>query len=160
MDRETGAEGASATGPETSETGISGGDAPRAFADGAEPEPTEGPAPEEGEWSPAKYEPETGIAIDGHGLPINHRLRAERLADDDANEDPAGLITSEHIADARERLDREREATPLVHANMKVKELERIAKREGVDLSTAKNNDDRVALIEAARGGPTSEESR
>ena len=133
---------------------------------------TTGPADAEGpsaegdtpgtEWSPPKLEPETGIALDGHGLPINHRLRAERLADSGKDEDPAGEISPEHIADAKGRLaaqakadaaraKAEEAANPPVHAHMKTADLERIAKKQGIELSSATNNEERVALIEAAR---------
>jgi hypothetical protein len=105
-------------------------------------------------WSPPKQEPETGIAVDGEGLPINHRLRAERLAESDAEEDPLGEVSPELIADAKDRLARQDKATPPVNANMKVAELERIAKREKIDISSAANNAERVALIEAARVTP------
>jgi len=96
----------------------------------------EGNSPDE-TWSPPKFEEETGIALDGHGLPLNHRLRAERLADAGKDEDPGGLISPELIADAGDRLAAERKARPPVAANMKVPELERIAKREGIDISSA-----------------------
>lgn len=111
----------------------------------------EGNAPGE-TWSPPKFEEGTGIAVDGHGLPLNHRLRAERLADAGKDEDPAGEISAEHIADAKARLAAAKEAKPPVNSSMKVADLERIANDENVDLSDAKNNDERVALIRAARG--------
>jgi hypothetical protein len=127
---------------------------PPAPTDENEPAPVvevEGNAPGE-TWSPPKVEDGTGIAVDGDGLPVNHRLRAERLADDGKDEDPGGVIAPELIADAADRLAAERKARPPVAANMKVADLERIAKRENIDISGAANNADRVALIEAARG--------
>lgn len=105
------------------------------------------------DWSPAKVDEETGIALDGHDLPLNHRLRAEALADAGETSDPADTVSPELIADAADRLERERRATPPVSANMKVKDLETIASREGVDISGAKNNAERVAMIEDARAG-------
>jgi hypothetical protein len=122
-----------------------------------EAEPVEGSAPGT-TWEPPAVEPESGIAIDGDGLPVNHRLRAERLADAGKDSDPGGVISDELIADAKERLERERKARPPVAANMKVADLERIAKREDIDLSSASNNAERVALIEAARGGGSTNE--
>lgn len=117
----------------------------------------EGNAPGE-TWSLPATEEGTGIALDGNGLPVNHRLRAERLADDGKDSDPHGEISDALIADAKGRLAAERKARPPVHANMKVADLEKIAKREKIDLSGAANNDERVALIEAARGGPAANE--
>lgn len=106
------------------------------------------------EWSPPKHEAGTGIALYGD-LPLNHRLRAEALADAGATEDPDGLITPELIADTAARLEAERAETakahPPVTASMRVAELERIANLESVDLSTASNNDERVSLIQAKR---------
>jgi len=108
------------------------------------------------EWSPPKHDAVTGVALYGD-LPLNHRLRAEALADAGETEDPDGLITPELIADAVGRLaaDRaaEEKAHPPVSSNMRVAELERIATLEEVDLSTATNNDERVSLIQAKRDG-------
>lgn len=131
--------------------GISGGDAPRNFAEGAQPSDTEGEATED--WSPPKYDPETGVYHDGdHELPINHRLRAEALVAAGETTDPGKLITDELIADTADRLDRERKARPPVRENMKTTDLERIAKNEGIDLTSANNNTERVAAIMTARG--------
>lgn len=105
------------------------------------------------DWSPARTDPETGIALDGHDLPVNHRLRAEALADMGKDEDPTGDISPELIANTKARLTAEREARPRVSANMKVADLERIAKREDIDISRAGSNAERVAMIEAARSG-------
>lgn len=121
---------------------------------------TTSPAPEapagvtttdEPEWSPPRVEKETGIAIDGDDLPVNHRLRAERLALDGKDSDPGGVVSNDLIADAGERLDRVRDGFKPVHANMKVADLERIAKDEKVDIADAANNEERVSRIEAAR---------
>jgi hypothetical protein len=100
---------------------------------------------------------EQGFAIDG-GLPVNHRLRAEALAKAGRDTDPAGAITPEAIAAAGERLaaeakDEAADAPPAVKPSMPVADLKDIADREGVDLSDATNNDQRVAAIEAARAG-------
>jgi len=103
-------------------------------------------------WSPPKVD-ENGVALDGHDLPVNHRLRAEALADAGKDKDPGDMVSPELIAETADRLATERKARPPVSANMKVADLERIAKRESVDLMSAKNNEERVALIEAARGG-------
>ena len=108
------------------------------------------------EWSPPKHDAETGVAL-YRDLPLNHRLRAEALADAGETEDLDGLITPELISDASNRLaaDRaaEEKAHPPISASMRVAELERIAAREEVDLSTATNNDERVSLIQAKRDG-------
>lgn len=115
------------------------------------PAPTAPTTTDEPEWSPAPIEEGTGIALDGNDLPINHRLRAERLALDGKDEDPGGIISPELIADASDRLDRVRDAVPAVYVNMKVSDLEKIAKDEDVDLTDAANNEERVRRIEAAR---------
>jgi len=73
-------------------------------------EPIQGNEPGE-TWQEPQSEANTGIAIDGeHGLPLNHRLRAERLADEGKKEDPGGLISPEVIADAKDRLAGEAKA--------------------------------------------------
>lgn len=97
----------------------------------------------------------TGVVMEGD-YPHNHRLRAEALARDGKEEDPLGWISPELIADAKGRLEAEERAErlsapPPVHASMKVAELETIAKDEGVDLTGASNNDQRVERIVAAR---------
>lgn len=56
-----------------------------------------------GDWQPPQTDAQ-GFAIDGHGLPINLHRRAMVLADQDADEDPAGAVAPEAIADARDRL--------------------------------------------------------
>lgn len=111
----------------------------------------EGNTPDE-TWSPPQFAEENGIAIDGDGLPVNHRLRAEALVDAGKDEDPGGMISPELIENTRERLEGEREARPPVYSNMKVADLERIAMREDIDISGAANNDERVRLIRTARG--------
>jgi hypothetical protein len=134
---------------------ISGGDAPRSIPDGAEPADALGPTvenPDGSTWSPPAMDPKTGIALDGPGgLPVNHRLRAERLALDGKETDEGGYVSDELIADARDRLDRIRESIQPVRENMKTADLERIAEDEGVDLTGATNNAERVRRIEAAR---------
>lgn len=60
-------------------------------------------------WSPPEQDPTTGIAL-YQGLPLNHRLRAEALADMGETEDREGLIPAELIADAAERLAADRAA--------------------------------------------------
>lgn len=126
------------------------------------------------EWSPPQFEAETGIAIDGDGLPVNHRLRAERLSDAGDEQDPGGMIAPDLIADAGQRLEAQRAAddkalaaaeaaNPPVNTNMTVAAIEKVAKRQGIDISTAANNDERVAMIEAARSSgmarPANEET-
>lgn len=102
------------------------------------------------DWSP----PQTladGTAVDGHGLPINLRLRKGALADAGKKEDPAGSVSPEDIAAEVERLKAYDADYPRIAANMKVADLEKIAKAEKVDLSSVENNEDRVALISASR---------
>jgi len=123
-----------------------------------------------GDWSPPATEAETGVALSTEGgLPLNSRLRAEALAKAGAEKDEEGLVSPELIAETRDRLQaeeayeverREAEAAerPAVSASMKKADLEKIAEGEKVDLSTATNNDDRVALIEAARATADTQE--
>lgn len=106
---------------------------------------------------------DTGVPMVG-SYPLNHRLRAEALAAAGEAEDPDALISPALIADAKGRLDGQAEAArlaeeerlkafPPVHAGMKVADLERIAadSTPSIDLSSASNNEERVALIEKAR---------
>jgi hypothetical protein len=186
MDTENGAsDDAGGTGTETiapgtpavsPTTGEAGGDAPRDVEPGAEPKAlgevvTEGDV----EWSPPMVDAATGVSLDGHGLPINHRLRAETLVEQGKDEDPAGEVSAELLANTKERLDRQavadaelakaaEAANPPVRASMKTADLERIAERQGIDISGASNNEDRVAMIESARASgaarPANEEGR
>jgi hypothetical protein len=111
------------------------------------------------EWSPARPDAESGVYHEGE-YPHNHRLRAEALSAAGKAEDPDGIVD----ADAGERLaaqakaDEEAEAArlaafPPIRANMRTEDLERIAAESDppIDLTTARNNADRVRLIEAAR---------
>lgn len=101
------------------------------------------------DWSEPKVR-ENGVAVDGHGLPFNLRLRAEELAESGKDSDPANLVSAEHIADAKARLAAyDEQYPPLVGATKS--DLEKIAEDEGVDLDGASNNDERVARIAAAR---------
>lgn len=135
----------------------------------AAPTPTASPdtaAPTTGtevaDWSPETIEDGTGVALDGDGLPVNHRLRAERLARDGKETDEGGMVPDELIADAAARLESIAAAYPAVRANMRTDDLTKIADAESVDLSTATNNVERVELITASRAaiGVTLEESR
>lgn len=111
------------------------------------PETTEADEPDD--WSPPNYA-EDGTALDGHGLPINLRLRRYTLADEGKKEDPTGQIPPEDIAAEVERLAAyDKEYPPLAKATKA--DLEKIAKDEEVDLSTAATNDERAALIQAGR---------
>jgi hypothetical protein len=93
--------------------------------------------------------------------PLNHRLRAEAMARAGVAEDPDGHISPELIAETGERLKSEDEAAdeaaradpPL--DRMTKAQLEKTAATEGVDLSSASNNPDRVSLIQAARDAKT-----
>lgn len=145
----------SATETSTAGTGVGPETGPSLSAPNAATAPAEtspaGVTGDEPEWSPARVEEGTGIAIDGDGLPVNHRLRSERLALDGKETDPGGVVSDELIAESGKRLDSIRDAFKPVRANMKVADLERIAKDENVDLDGADNNEERVARIEAAR---------
>lgn len=100
------------------------------------------------DWSPPR-EREDGTAVDGHGLPINHRLRALELART-GKEDPAGTVTADLIAAAGERIAAHEAHYPPL-AGMKKPDLESTAEAEGVDISGAANNEERATLIAAAR---------
>jgi len=102
------------------------------------------------DWSPPQSD-DNGFAIDGDGLPLNLRLRAAALAEAGKTEDPAGSVTPEAIASTGERLAAYDKAFPSVSPSSKTADLERIAKAEGIDISTAANNEERVAAIVAAR---------
>jgi hypothetical protein len=115
------------------------------------------------ETAPPVHEKETGIAMVGD-YPLNSRLRAEALAKAGVDEDPDELITPALIEDAKGRLERAAEAEriieeerlaafPPVNAGMKVADLEKVAADASppIDLSSAANNEERVALILKAR---------
>lgn len=131
-------------------------------ADGAAQDPTTQPvaapvAMEGGEtaegadgWKPPQHR-EDGVAIDGFGFPINLRLRKAELVDAGKDEDPAGTLTAEELEAEKARLADYDETYPALRTNMKVADLVEIGEAEEVDLSTARTNDDRVALISAAR---------
>lgn len=103
------------------------------------------------DWSPETIEAETGVVLDGDGLPVNHRLRAERLARDGKATDATGAIDDDLIADASARLDAIAAAYPAVRVNMRTDDLTKIAEAESVDLSSASTNSDRVDLINSSR---------
>lgn len=100
---------------------------------------------------------ETGVALEG-GYPHNHRLRAEALAKDGKTSDPSGAVSDDLIKDAGERLERdakaaadaERAATTDLR-KMTTAQLVETATGEGVDLSAANTNPERVSAIEAHR---------
>lgn len=121
----------------------------------------DGEAPEAAEHGPPMIEADTGIALDGD-YPVNHRLRAERLVAEGKTSDPGGVIGDELIADTAtrmegdkraeaERLAAEEEANPPVNSNMRIADLEKIATAQGIDISSASNNEQRVEMIDAAR---------
>jgi hypothetical protein len=91
-----------------------------------------------------------GIALDGHGLPVNHRLRAAALAERGDDEDPHGEISADLISEERGRLAAYDSEYPLTSGATKA-QLEKLAEAEGVDISGASNNEERAALIDAAR---------
>jgi hypothetical protein len=102
------------------------------------------------DWSPPQVN-EQGFAVDGDGLPLNLRLRAAALADAGRDEDPSGSVSAETIKAEAERLAAYDKAFPTISSSSKTADLERIAKAEGVDISSAANNDERIAIIRAAR---------
>lgn len=112
--------------------------------------PPMGDETDETDWHPPQRLAD-GTPVDGHGLPINLRLRKAALADAGKDSDPEGYVTGEDIAAEVERLAAYDADYPALRANMKTAELEKIAKAEEVDLSAAQNNEDRVAAIAAAR---------
>lgn len=121
-----------------------------ANADGATEMPPMGDEGGEGDWSPpAKLE--DGTPVDGHGLPLNLRLRKAALADAGKSEDPVGVVSADDIAAEVARLKAYDSQYPALRANMKTAELEKLAKSESVDISSAETNEDRVGLIAAAR---------
>lgn len=114
------------------------------------------------DWKPETIEEGTGVPLDGDGLPVSHRLRAERLARDGKGSDPGGVITDDLIADTAKRVANEDKAAdaakaaelkanPPVRANMRVDDLTSIATAEGVDMSAATTNAERVDAIIASR---------
>jgi hypothetical protein len=111
-----------------------------------------------------KVDEKTGAPMDGQ-WPHNHRLRAEAMAKAGLDKDPDGMIPPALILDAAERIaaeeaweaelaEAELAARPPVNASMKVADLERIARNEEVDLTGARNNEERVQRIEASRAPP------
>lgn len=105
------------------------------------------------DFSPEALEEGTGVALTGDGLPVNHRLRAERLAAMGATTDDAGLIDDDLIANTSDRLAAEQavaDAVPTLDRMTKA-ELATVADGEGVDLSSASTKAEMVVLIEAAR---------
>lgn len=106
--------------------------------------------PHEDPWEAPRMDKETGIAIDPAGLPVNLRLRSLALAQAGAEEDPGKLASREMIADAAARVKAYEEAYPPLKG-MTTAELEGRASKERVDISGAANNDERAALILAAR---------
>lgn len=111
-------------------------------------------ADEEGDWTPPASD-ERGFALDGHGLPINLRLRAAALADKGADTDPTGAVSAEAISAERARLADYDSRFPPLSASSSKAALERAAEAEGVDISSAANNEERAALILRARPART-----
>lgn len=97
---------------------------------------------------------ETGVAMHGE-YPLNSRLRAEALAGDGKGEDPDKLVTPELIADAADRLAREKaEADKAAKAAPSMKWTEKAlrdeADRLGVAVTADNDKADILAAIEAA----------
>ncbi len=101
-------------------------------------------------WSEPRTR-EDGTAVDDDDLPLNHRLRALELAERGEAADPAGTVSAEAIAQAGERLAAYEANHPRISGKSSKADLEAIAEAEGVDISGAGNNDERAALIRAAR---------
>lgn len=117
--------------------------APGSFADGSQ-------AGDPEDWQPPKTN-EQGFAIDGNeGWPINLRLRALALADAGKDEDPDGHVSSDAIADAKDRAANYDADYPKL-SNMTKAQLQKQADSEGVAVPEDALRDDIQAAIEAAR---------
>lgn len=102
-------------------------------------------------------------ALEAQGFPVldrypaNHRLRAEALAQEGVEADPANHITPEAIADAKARLDAEAkdaaEHTPS--ANWTKAQLVDHATSAGVDVDASATKADILNAIEAADPAPS-----
>lgn len=62
------------------------------------------------ETKPPETRKSDGVAMSG-GFPVNHRLRAEALAEAGKTADPDDMVSQEAIADAKARLARATEAS-------------------------------------------------
>lgn len=102
-----------------------------------------------GDWKPPQTD-EQGFAIDGHGYPINLRLRALRLADAGETEDPAGSVSPEVIQSAADQLADYDDAYPSLDGMTKAA-LEAEAEDKNVAVPDGATKDEIKAAIEAAR---------
>jgi hypothetical protein len=106
--------------------------------------------PEPASWAPAAPR-EDGVFLDGHDLPLNHRLRAEALVAAGLDKDPGGLIEPERIAETTERLRAEAGVVKPLRDQSKAK-LTETARREGLPLPRASSGKTAmITAIEAAR---------
>jgi len=86
---------------------------------------------------------DAGFAI-ADGWPVNHRLRAEALAQAGEGEDPAGYLTAEQIAETAERLEaeaaeaREREEQAAPSEKWRRDDLVNAAAARGLDTTGTK----------------------
>ena len=100
------------------------------------------------DWSPPPTR-DDGVALDGHELPVNLRLRALELARS-GKDDPTGRASPELIADAAERIKAYESEFPPLTGLTKDQLAERAAK-EGVVVPDGATKDDISAAITAAR---------
>jgi hypothetical protein len=101
-------------------------------------------------WAPPEPRPD-GVYLDAHGLPLNHRLRAEALVAAGLNEDPGSLLEPERIAETAERLQAEAGVVKPLGEQTKA-ELTETARREGLPPPRASSGKTAmIAAIEAAR---------
>lgn len=120
-------------------------------------------------WSRPKPR-QDGVFLDEHELPLNHRLRAEALAEAGATEDPGGRVSPELIAETAARIEAEKAAAATAEkplAEQTVAELRETAKGLEIPLPAKGLRADLQAEIErvlreradaAAAAGPASEE--
>jgi len=109
---------------------------------------------------PPEVQEGTGIAMAG-GYPVNHRLRAEALADAGKDKDPTGDVSPELIAETAKRLAAERKEAEAADDDaaraarelraMKLADLRELAQAEGVQHEGDANKSAIVDAIEAAR---------
>ncbi|HYD12734.1 MAG TPA: hypothetical protein VEC11_07790 [Allosphingosinicella sp.] len=101
-------------------------------------------------WSPAKPR-QDGVFLDEHKLPLNHRLRAEALAQAGAPEDPGGQVSPEVIADTAARLEAEKADAAAAEkplAEQTIKELRATAERLQISLPAKGKHGELLAEIE------------
>lgn len=105
-------------------------------------------------WSPPKSDPETGVALYGD-LPLNHRLRAEALADAGASEDPDGLILPELIEDARTRLKATRADEDRAVPSMRWERADLLAHAEKIPGLVIETDANKAAILKAITAAST-----